>query len=208
MLVKVANSFKTSPRALSRAQIRTHQFYCDKGRASTRTAAGRAMATSGAAPSDRIRVPARPAWHVHRHASGHWTPHAPECSYHRRRCTKPNMTIGPLGADQAGARPTAPLHGNAFQSCDASAAPDGRAHSYPAASERGNPLNPLRANASIWNSKRRFRFKRRALVALVIKKEHEKDYCFSWIRLLDSFIGFPWCLRRISLECASNAHRW
>ena len=49
MLVKVANSFKTSPRALSRAQIRAHQFYCDKGRAPTRTAAGRLLVTSGAA---------------------------------------------------------------------------------------------------------------------------------------------------------------
>ena len=63
------------------------------------------MVKIGCSASDRIRVPARPAQHVHRrvpdlrrHQAA--TPDAPECIYHRRRATL-DLTIGP----QAGARP-------------------------------------------------------------------------------------------------------
>ena len=54
--------------------------------------------------SDRIRIPARPARHVHRRVPDLRKPDAPECIYHRRRAT-PDLTIGPAEADQAGARP-------------------------------------------------------------------------------------------------------
>ena len=68
--------------------------------------------------SDRIRVPARPAQHVHRRVS--------HLQGRTRRSAStigggtPDMTIGRVAADQAGARPYLyPCAGNAFQTCDA-----------------------------------------------------------------------------------------
>ena len=54
--------------------------------------------------SDRIRVPARPAQHVHRRVPDlrRWTR---QSAIDRRRRATPDLTIGPAEADQAGARP-------------------------------------------------------------------------------------------------------
>jgi hypothetical protein len=53
---------------------------------------------------DRIRVPARPAQHVHRRVPDLRSRTRRSAIYHRRRVT-PDLTIGPAAADQAGARP-------------------------------------------------------------------------------------------------------
>jgi hypothetical protein len=45
------------------------------------------MVTSAAGAFKRIRVPARPAQHVHRCDSRQATPDAPACTDHRRRYT-------------------------------------------------------------------------------------------------------------------------
>ena len=54
--------------------------------------------------SDRIRVPARPAQHVHRRVPDLRRRTRRSAIDHRRRA-KPDLTIGPAEADQAGARP-------------------------------------------------------------------------------------------------------
>ena len=56
--------------------------------------------------SDRIRIPARPAQHVHRRVPDLRRRTRRTCIYYRRRAT-PDLTIGPAEADQAGARPGA-----------------------------------------------------------------------------------------------------
>ena len=74
------------------------------GRAPARSAAGRPMVKIRCSASDRIRVPARPAQHVHRSV--------PDLRSRTRRSAStigggatPDLTIGPAEADQAGARP-------------------------------------------------------------------------------------------------------
>ena len=87
------------------------------------------MVNTRCGASDRMRVPARPAQHVHRRVPD-VRPRTRQSASTIRGGT-PDMAIGRVDADQAGARPyLAPLRGNAFQTGDAFAAPEARAHPY------------------------------------------------------------------------------